>query len=65
MSKKPIQKHTEMHAETETHAEATIAAILTLAITPQNAAGHEAGEIIGRYKEVLQKLRASSGGAFY
>ena len=41
MSKKPIQKHTEMHAETETHAEATIAAILTLAITPQNAAGHE------------------------
>jgi hypothetical protein len=41
------------------HAEATIAAILTLAVVPQVAGGHSPETVIHRYKEVLQALRAA------
>ena len=45
------------------YAEATIAAILTIATIPPSAAGHTPEAVITRYKEVLQALRAS-GDAF-
>jgi hypothetical protein len=50
--------------EAEMYVEANIAAILTLATLSQTAAAHTVEAVIQRYKEVLQKLRTSSGGAF-
>ena len=47
----------------DVYAEANIAAILTIATMPQ-AGGHSTEAVIQRYKETLQKLRTSSGGAF-
>jgi hypothetical protein len=42
----------------EMYAEATIAAILTLAVMPQSAAGHQPHEVVQRYRTVLDRLRA-------
>ena len=49
--------------DAETHAEAIIAATLTLAVVgteKQNAAKY----VVEQYKKVLQELRGSSGGTF-
>ena len=48
----------------DVYAEASIAAILTVAIMPAAAGGHSCEEVIQRYKETLLKLRTSTGGAF-
>jgi hypothetical protein len=46
------------------YSEGTIAAILTLAtIPPQTAGGHSPEEVVQRYREVLQKLKTTTGGA--
>jgi len=57
MAKKPTR-------DPDVYAETTIAAILTLAVVPQAAGGHPPGEVVQRYKETLQALRTSGGGAF-
>jgi hypothetical protein len=48
----------------DVYAEASIAAILTLAAMPAAAGGHSCETVIDLYKETLQKLRTSKGGAF-
>jgi hypothetical protein len=44
--------------DAEMYAQATIAATLTLAVFSQGAAGHEPDQVVRRYKEVLDRLRA-------
>jgi hypothetical protein len=54
MAKKP-------NRDPDVYAETTIAATLTVASLHGT---HSAEAVIERYKEILQKLRASDGGAF-
>jgi len=49
----------------DVYAEASIAAILTLATLPQTGGGYQSVEVIQRYKEMLRALRTSGGGAFH
>ena len=56
MSKQPADTSSR---DAAMRTEATIAAILTLAVVPQSAAGHSPETVIHRYKEVLQTLRAA------
>jgi hypothetical protein len=44
--------------DAEMYAQATIAATLTLAVISQGAAGHKPEDVVRRYKEVLDRLRA-------
>ena len=48
----------------DVYAEASIAAILTIAALPKTDRGYQSGEVIQRYKETLRALRTSGGGAF-
>jgi hypothetical protein len=50
----------ELTDDTEMYAQAAIAAILTLAVIPQSAGGHEPREVVQRYKEVLDQLRTEN-----
>ena len=61
MAKRPTKRSAK---EAEMYVEANIAAILTLATLSQTAAAHTVEAVIQRYKETLQKLRKSEGGAF-
>jgi hypothetical protein len=54
---------TNLNRDASTHAEAMIAAVLTLAVVGTAERSSSAKYVVGEYKKVLQELRAT-GDAF-